>query len=44
MKSTIILKIKNLMLQKPRPVTIGLGMAITFSIGAALGILDSLGK
>jgi hypothetical protein len=42
MKSTITLKIRNLMIQKPRPVTIGIGMAISFGIGAALGILNSL--
>jgi hypothetical protein len=30
------------MIQKRTPVTIGLGMAISFGIGAAIGILDSL--
>lgn len=40
MKS-ITLKIRKLIAEHPTLVTIGLGLAISFAIGAAIGILDS---
>jgi hypothetical protein len=40
MKSTIISKIRKLVTEHPTLVTIGLGLAITFVIGAAIGMVD----
>jgi hypothetical protein len=40
MISTITSKLRNFAIQKPPLVTIGIGMAISFAIGAAIGILD----
>jgi hypothetical protein len=40
MKS-LILKIRKLVEEHPTLVTIGLSLAISFAIGAAIGILDS---
>jgi hypothetical protein len=35
------LKIRNMAIQKPALVTIGIGLAIMFAIGAAIGIVDT---
>jgi hypothetical protein len=40
MISTITSKLRNFATQKPPLVTIGIGMAISFAIGAAIGVLD----
>ena len=40
MALTITSKFRNFAIQKPTVVTIGIGMAISFAIGAAIGILD----